>query len=188
MVALAGVLLASCSHDDGPRVMVVGDSVTVLSKQELQREFDWVSDLDVRATSGLRTDELLPGALRGAAEEPDIGIFLPGYNDVLQDRVDDPALADMVDLSADLPCSVWLLLPTDGGYSSKAVARWNDRVRSLTAEHPNVSTSDEWKRLVEASPDFTFVKEIDAVHPNKDGQRALAKVMSQLARDRCEGD
>jgi lysophospholipase L1-like esterase len=195
---VVGLALSSCSlvgdDDDGPgdatgdgsiRVLVVGDSVTVLSEEELRGELGWADQVDIRAHSGWRTDELLDGARSGAAEGPDIGVFLPGYNDVLQDRVDTPALDDMMAVAADLPCAVWFLLPTDGGYSSNLVEVWNARVERAAAEHPTVSISNDWKRLVEESPDFTFLSEADAVHPNRDGQRALATAMSQEARRRC---
>ena len=176
---------ADRTGDGEVRVMVVGDSVTVLSKDELRRRFAWADALDVRAHSGYRTDQLLEGARAGAEAAPDIGVFLPGYNDVLQDNVDSRALPEMMAVAADLPCAVWLLLPTDGGYAPDLVRIWNERVRTLASGHDEVKVIDDWKKLVEASPDFTFVSEADAVHPNRDGQKAIAEVMSDRARSAC---
>ncbi|WP_421119729.1 hypothetical protein ACE2AJ_20645 [Aquihabitans daechungensis] len=197
-LAASAIILSSCSmlrsDDSSPtdatgdgslRVLVVGDSVTVMSSKELRAELEWADRTDIRAQSGLRTDQLLAGARAGAEAEPDIGIFMPGYNDILQDRVDTPALGEMMTVAAGLPCAVWMLLPTDGGYASDLVETWNDRVRDAAANHDNVSTSNDWKRLVEASPDFTFVSETDAVHPNERGQKAIAAAMAQEARKQC---
>jgi hypothetical protein len=177
--------LADRTGDGRLRVLVVGDSVTVLSQEEIRRRLDWADVVDIQATEGLRTDELLPGARQGEAEDPDVGIFMPGYNDVLPNRVDTDALPTMMEIAAQLPCSVWFLLPADGGYAPELVELWNQRVRSLAADHENVVVADDWKRLVEASPDFTFVSELDAVHPNRDGQQAIATVMTDRARDAC---
>ena len=50
-------LVASDDTDDGAvRILVVGDSVTVLSEDDLRSELDWAGSIDVRATSRQRTD------------------------------------------------------------------------------------------------------------------------------------
>ncbi|MEZ5139334.1 MAG: SGNH/GDSL hydrolase family protein [Acidimicrobiales bacterium] len=190
LAALASVVVGpGCSlfgDDAGDAVvLVVGDSVTDLSRQELGQEMDWAKQLIVRAKAGATTEELLPLARDGASNDPDIGVFLPGYNDVLGDQADTGALDDMVELAAGLPCAVWLLLPTDGGYSPDQVEAWNARVEQAGRDHDSIHVVDDWKRLVERSPDFTFLSERDAVHPNKDGQIAIAKVMSDQAKEHC---
>jgi lysophospholipase L1-like esterase len=186
---LASVLvLSGCSlmtSDDDVRVLVVGDSVTVLSEDALRAELDWADTIDVRATNGLRIDELLDGARAGAEDNPDFGIFMPGYNDVMQERVDNPALEEMMGLASELPCAVWLLLPADGGLVADQAEIWNQRVRDLADPHETVHVSDGWKRLVETTPEFTFVSEADAVHPNAEGRKALASVMTAEAEKHC---
>lgn len=179
-------LVASDDTDDGAvRILVVGDSVTVLSEDDLRSELDWADAIDVRATSRLRTDELLDGARAGADEDPDIGIFMPGYNDVMQDRADNPALEEMMGVASGLPCAVWLLLPTETGMSRDLVQRWNRRVQDLAGQEDNVHVSDGWKVLVEETPAFTLVSEADAVHPNPEGRRAIAAVMGAEAEKHC---
>jgi lysophospholipase L1-like esterase len=182
------LVLSGCAlidSDDGPRVLVVGDSVTVLSEDALRDELDWADTIDFRATNGLRTDELLDGARAGADEDPDIGMFMPGYNDVMQERVDNPALEEMMDVAAALPCAVWLLLPADGGLVAGDAERWNQRVRDLAEPHGSVHVSDGWKRLVETTPEFTLVSEVDGVHPNAEGRKAVAAVMTAEAEKHC---
>lgn len=181
------LVLASCSlfADDGPRVLVVGDSVTVLSKEELRDQLGWAGTVDVRAQVRLRTDQLLDMAKEGADEDPDIGIFLPGYNDLLQRRANTKALDQMIDVAAGIPCSIWLLIPEDGGYPLDQVDTWNRRVTELAKAHPNIHVVDGWKVLVEQTPAFTYISDLDAVHPNQPGRTALAKVMAGAANDKC---
>lgn len=191
VVALVALLAAApgCSNDEpgDQTIVIVGDSVTNLSRQEIGDELDWARSLTVRAQNGATTEELLPLARDGieAAGDPDIGVFLPGYNDILKEQADTEALDEMVAVAAELPCVVWLLLPTHGAYSPDEVEVWNARLEQAAEEHDSIHLSSDWKRLVENSPDYTFVSDRDGVHPNKEGQIAIAKVMSDQARDRC---
>ncbi len=49
-------------------------------------------------------------------------ILMPGYNDILQDTMDAQALGPMVDSVAEVPCTVWLLVPNDWGHSAEEAA------------------------------------------------------------------
>jgi hypothetical protein len=180
--------VAACglfSDDDGPRVLVVGDSVTRLAADQLREKMSWAEAVDIKARDGDRTDQLLAAARRGVDASPDIGIFMPGYNDILQNRAETDALAAMIALAAEVECSVWLLIPEDGGYSTSQVRTWNQRVRAAADKHSSLHVERDWKRLVERSPSFTFVSQLDAVHPNKQGREAVAEVMSTAAQRRC---
>ena len=77
--AVLGVLLSSCGlfdRDAGERVLIVGDSVTYQSRGPLKEEFSWAGELDIKATNGLRTDELLPGAEEGVSHDPASAAFM----------------------------------------------------------------------------------------------------------------
>ena len=193
-IAVAGLIgvvgLAGCGlfgRDAGERVLVVGDSVTYQSRAELKQEFGWADELDIQATSGLRTDELLPGAKEGLSHDPSSAVFMPGYNDVLQDRVDKAAVPQMMDLAAEVPCSVWLLIPVEGVYSPDLAEAFNQRVRDEASKHDNVHVIDDWARLVDKSAKFTLVKTADAVHPNELGRRVVAQAMSKSLQRECDG-
>jgi hypothetical protein len=159
--------------------------VTRLSAGELRKELEWADTVDIRAHNGYRTDELLTTVRDGVDASPDIGVFMPGYNDILQDRAETTALETMVELASEIPCSVWLLIPTDGGYSTEQVNTWNRRVLAAAEDHDSIHIERDWTRLVERSPEFTFLSEADAVHPNLQGQTAIAKVMSRAATREC---
>lgn len=180
--------LAGCGlfqPDAGDRVLIVGDSVTYQSRAELKQEFDWAGELDIKATSGLRTDELLPGAEEGLSHDPSSAVFMPGYNDVLQNRVDQAAVPQMMDIAAKIPCSVWLLIPDKGVYSPDIAEAYNARVRAEAEGHDNVHVIDDWARLVDNSQKFALVKTADAVHPNELGRRVVAQAMSESLQREC---
>lgn len=188
VVVGAGVVVVLNALDSGgPRVVVVGDSVTTLSSEELAERFDWAGTLDIRAVEGRTTEELLPLAREGVEEGPDIGIFLPGYNDILQDAAEAglPALAEMVDLADRIPCVVWFLVPEEGAYSAEQARIWNDEIRRLVGEREGMAVDDAWWELVTESPDMMFLSEGDAVHPDAQGQAALATVMEAAAEREC---
>ena len=187
-VVLLAALLAGCGlfdDDPGDRVLIVGDSVTYQSRAPLKEDFAWADELDIKAVSGLRTDELLPAAEEGASHHPSSAAFMPGYNDVLQSNVDQAKLPEMMAIAADIPCSVWLLIPTHGVYSKQTAEAWNARVRKEAEGHDNVHLVDDWARLVDNSPGYTLVKKEDAVHPNLKGRDAIARVMSDSIKREC---
>lgn len=189
-VLLVGAVIALVARrvtDDGPRVLIVGDSVTEQSEAPLRDRFGWAGTLDLRAHSGFRTDELLATAREGVEEgRPDIGVFMPGYNDVLQEvAADTDALEEMVDLADQVPCAVWFLLPVDGAYSTDQVTAWNERVERLVAETDHVEVVTDWRDLVDAAPEFAFTSERDAVHPNERGQAAIADAMAAAVDRHC---
>jgi lysophospholipase L1-like esterase len=173
------------SSEEAPSVLVVGDSVTRLSQEEIRDHLGWAATVDVRAEDGFRTDQLLASARRGIEADPDIAIVMPGYNDVLQDAPEAPALEEMAEIVAEVPCTVWVLLPTKAPYSTDVVERWNQRVAEAAAAHRSIHVSPEWKDLVDSAPGFTYVSEVDGVHPNDLGQRTIAEVMARAAERSC---
>ena len=189
VLAILAATTASCGlfdPDAGDRVLIVGDSVTYQSRGPLKKEFDWAGELNIKATSGLRTDELLPAAEEGVSHDPSSAAFMPGYNDVLQSNVAQAKLPEMMDLAAEVPCSVWLLIPTHGVYSQATAEAWNTRVREEAEKHDNVHVVADWANLVDNSPGYTLVKKEDAVHPNLKGRDAIARVMSDSLKRACD--
>lgn len=170
---------------DPDRVLVVGDSVTHLSQDEIQQELDWATTVDIRAHDGYRTDQLLATTQDGIAQDPDVAIIMTGYNDILGDTVETDALDTMVELVDQVPCTVWLLLPEENAYDTEIARRWNARVQELTAGHPTIHLTREWLELIEDAPAFTYVSKADGVHPNELGQQAIAEVMADAVDREC---
>lgn len=187
-VGLLASVVSGCGlfdDDLSGRTLVVGDSVTYQSRAYIVKDLGGSDEVEMKARSGLRTDELLPGAEEGVGHDPKRAIFMPGYNDVLQNRVDRSALPEMMDLAAKVPCSVWLLIPTRGVYSASIAEDWNQRVRDEAAGHDNVHLVDDWARLVDNSQEYALVKSEDAVHPNPLGRKAIGEVMAKSIEREC---
>lgn len=172
----------------GPHVVVVGDSVTFMAAADLQDAFDWTSNVNVQGRSGYRTDELLPVARDVLATDPDIAVFLPGYNDVWQEADTDEAVAEMVALAARAPCAVWMLLPTKGDYDPERMEDFNARVEELADEHDSIHVDASWRDRVDATdgpePDLELVSD-DLVHPTDAGTRALAEEIEAAVSRHC---
>src|SRR5690606_27486914 len=145
----------------------------------------WAGDVEVRAVSGATTGALLELAEDGVDDEPDVAIFLTGYNDIYDDDTHPGALDEMVALAGQAPCSVWLLLPESNGYRAQLSVAWNEAVSEVAAAHPSVHVSPAWRDLIDGSDEFTYVYRQDGLHPNRKGQEALAGIMDAEADAAC---
>lgn len=173
----------------GPRVLVVGDSVTYMSANPIKDAFDWTDNVDVQGRPGYRTDQLVPVAVElVGADDPEVLVVLTGYNDLTQGVDTSPAVEQMMDLAAARPCAVWLLLPTKGGYAAAAAEAFNSRLVALAEDRASVHLSTDWRDAVDATdgpdPDPGLVSE-DGIHPVGDGVARLARAMEEAAGREC---
>ena len=164
--------------DDG--VVFVGDSVTVLSLGDLNADLGSKHPAYI-ARVGFRSDQLLPLFAKVVDErrQDDGGdlrqvALLVGYNDVLQEDVEGPALGEVMALAARFDCAVWLELPTVPMHEL-ATARWNERAVATAAKYPNVHLVDTWRRAAISAKPGTLLRS-DGVHPNARGQATLTRI------------
>lgn len=175
----------------GPQVLVVGDSVTFLSTDQLKTSFDWTTHLDVEGRIGYRTDQLVSVALTAIGrDEPEIFVVLTGYNDLDQGQSIDSALDKMTDVAASQPCSVWVLLPTKTRYSVGDAESLNQKIEDRAAKHDNIHVTGEWRDAVDATsgtdPDPTLISE-DRIHPRPAGATRLAEIEDAAVGEACRG-
>ena len=161
-------------------VVFVGDSVTYISLDDLNR------DLSSRhpaflARFGYRSTDLLPLLQLEVARKKDAGeplrqiALLVGYNDVLRNDVESPALPEMMNLSAKFDCAVWLTLP-DIPLHEQDTSRWNARVRAAAKGHRNVHVVETWRKAVNSATPGALVVVSDGVHPNAAGAARLTSI------------
>lgn len=189
IAVVAVVVIRKIGRDHGERVLVIGDSVTAGSKDELTAEFSWTSRLDVQGLSGFRTDQLLPVALRKVAEDkPEIVVVLTGYNDLAQEVDTAKAVEQMMDLAATVRCAVWILLPLKGEYPPSDGKAFDARIELLAAEHRSVHVTTAWRGAVDGVngdlPNQKLVKR-DRTHPTPAGSRLLAQIEEQAVTRHC---
>ncbi|MBX3313048.1 MAG: SGNH/GDSL hydrolase family protein [Actinobacteria bacterium] len=168
-------------------VMFVGDSVTFLSLDDLN------GDLGAKhpayyARPGFTSADLLP-IFKQAVEEREADgdpleqvAMLIGYNDVLHDDVESPALGEIMTLAGKFDCAIWLELPPVP-LRTELVDRWNERARAEARKHPSIHLVDEWRKLVASDPD-AYVPD-DGVHPNAKGREELSRIYLDAIRNLC---
>ena len=174
-----------------PGILFVGDSVTYLSTKELDRETKQEHPI-VLARIGFRSDEMLPRfqaevdrrAKDGGKDQLAQVAILIGYNDVLQDRVDNPALGRFLEQADRFDCAVWLTLPVVPMHDD-GTQRWNERVRAAAKDHPNVHVVDDWREAVEAADPGELISRKDGVHPTAAGGKRLASIYVDAVHRVC---
>ena len=168
-------------------VVFVGDSVTYLSLEDLN------DDLGSRHPAyltrvGFRSRDLVPLLEEEVARKERAGeplrqvALLVGYNDVLRDDEESPALDRLMGLAGRFDCAVWLLLPVVPMHDV-ATERWNERVRASAEEH-GVEVADDWQRAVEGAAPRELL-DADGVHPNRAGRARLTTIYQDVIGRTC---
>jgi lysophospholipase L1-like esterase len=177
LLALGGVALSACSGDTGT-VAVVGDSITVQTKEHLDPDIDW----NVAASIGATSAQMVPEAQRLAGEGPSQAVINLGTNDALQQvpvQDTEATLESIVGAFDDSRCVHLVTLGTqlpDSGQppASQLAGQLNDWMRRFADEHDNVSIIDWDEEL--AGEDELLLD--DHIHPNVPGRERLAAMMA----------
>lgn len=192
VVVLVGVVVIvkwRSTLPTGERVLIVGDSVTVISDEELVAAFDWTDHLDVQGRVGFRTGQLVPVALQAVQKDkPEILVVLTGYNDLLQAVDAEKALGQMMDIAASVRCAVWVLLPLKSNYPAADAEDINEVVQDLAADHPSVHVTGEWRDVVDGlrgpDPNPELISG-DHIHPTPAGSARLAEIEQAAVTSNC---
>lgn len=201
LVALAVVgLIAYLVWPRTPEyVLVVGDSVTFMSFEDLKGEFGSDTKLDPVARPGYRSSNLLPFVEEAVAARERSGkaleraVLLVGYNDVWKEEVGQNRLAELVDLSARFECAVWLTLPVRpageppavGDFDPELGDEWNELMADLVGEHDNLHLVADWADAIEGADSADEYLDDDGIHPNDAGQKLLAETMHDAVISSC---
>lgn len=170
-------------------VVFVGDSVTYISLDDLNRDVS-AKHPAYLARVGYRSTDLLPLLRMEVARKEQAGeplsqiALLVGYNDVLKDEVESPALPKMMNLAAKFDCAVWLTLPNIPLHEQET-SRWNARVRAAAKGHRNVHVVETWRTAVDSAPPGALVVVSDGVHPNAAGSARLTSIYLDTIGQSC---
>lgn len=188
-VAACTLVASACIGGAEGGVTLLGDSITSLASLDVTerlKDFDSVKD---NAVWGIRVDEQLPTAEEIADRRPDQVVVNLGTNDVVQGR--DPAAivedyGTLLDILDDITCVHVVTLNEhmkDDAALGAAAAQVNDGIRSLAAEHDNV-TLTEWSQIFAYPGDNNLLMD-DKLHPNEEGAKKLGGAMALMAQS-CE--
>lgn len=198
-VAVVGLIVYLVWPRTPEYVLVVGDSVTFMSFEDLRDEFGPDTKLDPVARPGYRSSNLMPfvedavAARERSGKELERAVFLVGYNDVWKEEVGQNRLDEMVELSARFDCAVWLTLPVRpageppavGDFDPELGDDWNEMIADLVAEHDNLHLVTTWADAIEGASSADEYLDDDGIHPNDAGQELLAKTMHDAVIDSC---
>lgn len=189
MLAVLCALIAGSCARVGARVTVLGDSITALGTNQIERSLGDRYDLAVSGVFGDRTDQRLQAAKLQAALRPTDAIINLGTNDVLQHRQTAGIVRNLETLvetyaSVGTRCIYLVTINThldqDGNQPHQAAVELNDAMEQLAERTGGVSLI-RWDEIVDdALPEqLTF----DGVHPNDEGQRRLVDAYGAALRN-----
>ena len=179
--------------DTGPTVTFLGDSITVISADDISATLARDYRPEFSAVLGIQTGQLLPAARTAAAADPDQVVIDLGTNDVLQKAPLDQAADHLEELVGLFPRSRCIHLVTVNtnmaayGISYRARAEeLNDSIRRLAASDPRIGVID-WNAAMSADvvahpPSGSLTS--DTIHPNDAGKAVLAGAI-RTALDDC---
>lgn len=181
VVSVGGLALAKVGPFAGSSTLIVGDSVTNLSRAEIQA----TTGAHVHARNGYTWAEMGPKVLDALAvmgDTPDRAGVLLGYNDVLLDRQNLDATRVVLAELRSVDCVVVLQLPMLFG---KDVDAYNRQVQAIVDDLPNTTTDDGWAKVINANlDDNADMVQADLVHPKGHRTRQALADSYQQAFDR----
>ncbi len=182
-LVVGGLAIAGVGPFGEPTILIVGDSVTNLSRSEIEE----TTGAKVYAKNRHTWAMIAPKA-RGAVtvmdETPDqVGVLL-GYNDLLLDEKNLDATKEVLNYFEDVDCVVVLQLPMLFG---EDVDAYNDQVQAIVDDLPNTSTDDGWANVINANlEDDADMLQADLVHPKGHRTRqALADSYQEAFNRHC---
>ena len=177
-------------------VVVIGDSVSFVSGGSIETRF---VDQDIKFVTkpGYTSGDLLPlvyetmDQLELPTRGEDQVVVLVGYNDVRLGLAGGDAVEELMEITSEFDCAVWLTLPalpggepsTFEGIDPEAIDIWNARLAELADEHETVHLASDWADVVTRAPAEELLE--DGLHPNVAGQRRLADAMHSAVERSC---
>lgn len=168
----------------GPRVAVLGDSITQHTTTKVHQVLDAEWSVSVRGFGGLRTDQLLPTAEKYALTDPDQVVINLGSNDAGQSRSAAATITDlqsMIDLFPGADCVHLVTITTSSSIIDMTLGGHvlNAAIRAWPATDPRVRVID-WSdalatHLAAGQPGASWT--LDRIHPTGAGKTALATMV-----------
>lgn len=191
--ALAGAGGGAVTPPTGPKVAVLGDSITSLSRQEIAHRLEGRGSLSIAAVPGRTIAQMSPAVgVITAAGPPFAWVINLGTNDALQRNINAPNdYRDLVAKVAGAPCVVLTTINDFGGFGGfggfgdayPIIARaLNATIVELAARYPNARVLD-WNAVARAHQS-DGVLAADGLHPTRAGQNLYAAHLRR-ALDQC---
>lgn len=193
VVAIVAAGLAWWKLRTGPDVAVLGDSITVVSNDQIKDALGRDFHPDIAAVLGITAGEMIPAAQKAAQKSPEQVVIELGSNDVLKKGPLDQAAQHLRELVAQFPKAKCVHLVTINSHMTDAGKPVAPRAGLLNAAIVQIKASDprialiDWNGAVSDAMAAHGGKETltsDTVHPNGDGAKVLATLI-RAGLDRC---
>lgn len=186
VVVAAAAVVTQATEPEGQVVAVVGDSITVLSANQiddaLARQHPTID-----ARMGATVGDMLPYADPLAASRPRQVVINLGTNDALHGTPVGQTSEDLARMIALFPAAECIhvvkvnthMHPEDGGVIAQRARAVNDQIDRLVATDGRIDTID-WDSIVARSIDETGGSPLispDTVHPTPNGSAVLAQAI-----------
>ncbi|WP_426572274.1 hypothetical protein [Aquihabitans sp. McL0605] len=177
VLSVAG--LAACSHDDGPKVLVIGDSLTFgCQLQGLGKHGPGTWTID--AVIGRRTEAGILAATEHHPEGFDQVIIALGTNDYyLSEQAFSGRIDKMMEvIGPDVPVT-WVNVDTGTTHLAPATEGVNPALAAAPGRHPSLKVAD-WDAFINARADVDSLRAGDGIHYNTDGYDVRTQWMESL--------
>jgi lysophospholipase L1-like esterase len=184
----------------GPRVGMVGDSLTCLSASDLQDDFQSTYGYDIACKNGITITQgaQLAGDVDHSLEgSPSVMIVNLGTNDALKAKHDigphnsvdgaaaTQALNDLAYELGNVPCVLWVTVSeVPDVYGSHVAAGINSWIHARTADPHNFMV-DWWGQLRTDGNATNWLSPVDGIHTTVAGQAALASMYLHAVQSDC---
>jgi hypothetical protein len=192
VIAIFAVRLAygAATHQEKPRVLVLGDSITDRSQASLNEELGASYSLSIDGKASFRIGEQLPSAQRWATRSFDQVVINLGTNDAVQGGSMRQSGADLGTIVAQFPearcvhlVTVTEDIPAEASPAAAGrAALINQRMREIASGDARVRVLD-WSAVVHAELERGGAPTLDGVHPTEEGHQMLADLYSASIRN-----
>lgn len=170
---------AGVGNSDGSDVYMIGDSITVLSQNEIEAEMPKVT---LNARSGIYFSHDLTDSndRSGVSRISEMGgqsilVFALGSNGGIDVNYDDTAKFFEATSGKDIKVILMTIYYKDKPNSNQTV-KTNEKVKELAANYSNITYID-WHRAASSNPD-EYISD-DNVHPTSAGRQRFAKLVKE---------
>lgn len=180
VVAVLAIAVSGCGlMENNPDVVVIGDSITQQSAEEIRDALGGGYDVEVKAQAGKTIQEMSPFVKQAMADEPDAVIVNLGTNDTNGGTDFEADLQVVLDLIQPAECVIMVTVNDVSGLQPEAAAIAARINRMITTSGYRVW---DWNSVVKEHPEWIAN---DAIHPSPAGRQAIARwYKAQL--DDCE--
>lgn len=185
----------------GPKVGMVGDSLTCLSQKDLEAEFGDKYAYQVSCHNGISVAEGTPWAVKvdqSVEGSPAVMIVNLGTNDGLRAEHDvgphnasdvAAALQSLNNLAWDIqhvPCVIWVTVSNIPDiFHSGVTHAMNNWMHSRAQTVPGNYVLDWWTMLTHGNNGAQYLSPLDGIHTTTAGQQMLATMYYQAVRTDC---